>query len=89
MLDRILILAGAVFYYGAGANSGGPASLFDAYDLLRDIVGQGTFLSIVFLGVMLFIQQSICRSSHVVCTGATRFWAEFVNHCDDGRSDRI
>ncbi|EKM61769.1 uncharacterized protein PHACADRAFT_157006 [Phanerochaete carnosa HHB-10118-sp] len=37
----ILILAGAVFYYGAGKSSGGPASLFDAYDLLKRIVGQG------------------------------------------------
>lgn len=37
---RILILASAVFFYGSGAGSGGPASLFDAYDLLRDLVGQ-------------------------------------------------
>ncbi|GJE97814.1 Nramp-domain-containing protein [Phanerochaete sordida] len=37
----ILILASAVFYYGAGRGSGGPASLFDAYDLLKQIVGQG------------------------------------------------
>ncbi|KAK7695123.1 hypothetical protein QCA50_002313 [Cerrena zonata] len=36
----ILILASAVFFYGSGAGSGGPASLFDAYDLLRDLVGQ-------------------------------------------------
>ena len=37
---RILILASAVFFYGSGSGSGGPASLFDAYDLLRDLVGQ-------------------------------------------------
>ncbi|CAL1694684.1 unnamed protein product [Somion occarium] len=36
----ILILASAVFFYGSGKGSGGPASLFDAYDLLRDIVGK-------------------------------------------------
>jgi metal iron transporter len=38
---RILILASAVFHYGVGRGSGGPASLFDAYSLLRQIVGQG------------------------------------------------
>ncbi|KAF7791103.1 hypothetical protein EIP86_002064 [Pleurotus ostreatoroseus] len=44
----ILILASAVFYYGPGAASSAsgtadadPASLFDAYALLRDLVGQG------------------------------------------------
>jgi hypothetical protein len=39
----ILILAGAVFYYGSdlARQGGGPASLFDAYDLLRNFVGQG------------------------------------------------
>ncbi|KAH8094741.1 Nramp-domain-containing protein [Cristinia sonorae] len=36
----ILILASAVFYYGSGAGSGGPAGLFDAYDLLKEVVGQ-------------------------------------------------
>ncbi|KAI0082326.1 smf Mn2+ and Fe2+ transporter-like protein [Panus rudis PR-1116 ss-1] len=36
----ILILASAVFFYGSGAGSGGPASLFDAHDLLKDIVGK-------------------------------------------------
>jgi hypothetical protein len=42
---RILILAGAVFYYGSGVNgSGGPASLFDAYDLVKLHVGQGALL---------------------------------------------
>ncbi|KAI0783150.1 natural resistance-associated macrophage protein [Abortiporus biennis] len=35
----ILILASAVFYYGASAGNG-PASLFDAHDLLRDVVGK-------------------------------------------------
>ncbi|KAF8640377.1 hypothetical protein AX17_000047 [Amanita inopinata Kibby_2008] len=39
----ILILASAVFYYGSASarQSGGPAGLFDAYDLIRDLVGQG------------------------------------------------
>lgn len=50
---RILVLASAVFYYGTGVTasggsggSGGPASLFDAYDLVKELVGQGSF----FLG---------------------------------------
>ncbi|KAJ2925000.1 hypothetical protein H1R20_g12100, partial [Candolleomyces eurysporus] len=38
----ILILASAVFFYGTTWDGNGdPASLFDAYDLIRDIVGQG------------------------------------------------
>ncbi|GLB43763.1 putative natural resistance-associated macrophage protein [Lyophyllum shimeji] len=38
----ILILAGAVFFYG-GSTQGKdvPASLFDAYDLIRELVGPG------------------------------------------------
>ncbi|KJA28340.1 hypothetical protein HYPSUDRAFT_33699 [Hypholoma sublateritium FD-334 SS-4] len=36
----ILVLASAVFFYGEGrVENGGPASLFDAYDLIRDVVG--------------------------------------------------
>lgn len=39
--SRILMLASAVFFYGKGHMDGAdPASLFDAYDLIRDIVGQ-------------------------------------------------
>lgn len=38
---RILILASAVFYYGKGdLGNKDPASLFDAYNLIRDRVGQ-------------------------------------------------
>ncbi|KAF8893712.1 natural resistance-associated macrophage protein-domain-containing protein [Gymnopilus junonius] len=37
----ILILASAVFYYGHSSSQGSPAGLFEAYDLIRDIVGQG------------------------------------------------
>ncbi|KAF9478920.1 Nramp-domain-containing protein [Pholiota conissans] len=37
----ILMLAAAVFFYGTEhTNTDGPASLFDAYDLIRDLVGQ-------------------------------------------------
>ncbi|KAJ3524698.1 hypothetical protein NMY22_g10885 [Coprinellus aureogranulatus] len=39
----ILMLASAVFFYGDSWNGNGdPASLFDAYDLIRDIVGKRT-----------------------------------------------
>lgn len=41
IVSSILILASAVFHYGEGKDQGGPASLFDAYDLLQRIVGQG------------------------------------------------
>ncbi|KAJ8073692.1 Manganese transporter smf1 [Marasmius tenuissimus] len=39
----ILILAGGVFFYGTEERTDGrsPAGLFDAYDLIRDLVGQG------------------------------------------------
>ena len=46
---RILILASAVFFYGSG-NTGteSPASLFDAYDLIRDTVGKRECLAKLF-----------------------------------------
>ncbi|KAL0579026.1 Manganese transporter smf1 [Marasmius crinis-equi] len=38
----ILVLAGGVFFYGTTPTDGkSPAGLFDAYDLIRDLVGQG------------------------------------------------
>ncbi|KAF5385122.1 hypothetical protein D9615_000896 [Tricholomella constricta] len=38
----ILILASAVFFYGTSSEGMAvPASLFDTYDLIRDLVGQG------------------------------------------------
>ncbi|KAL0952124.1 hypothetical protein HGRIS_008752 [Hohenbuehelia grisea] len=36
----ILILAAAVFFKGHDSASSAPASLFDAYDLIRDVVGK-------------------------------------------------
>ena len=41
------MLASAVFYYGSGRGNGSPASLFDAYDLIRDNVGKGKSGSVV------------------------------------------
>lgn len=54
----ILILAGAVFYYGSGSarQSGGPATLFDAYDLLHSFVGKGA--AILFAIALLASGQS-------------------------------
>jgi metal iron transporter len=38
------MLASAVFFYGnTWDGNGDPASLFDAYDLIRDIVGKRMF----------------------------------------------
>ncbi|TFK62892.1 natural resistance-associated macrophage protein [Pluteus cervinus] len=38
--SMITILASAVFFYGnPGSSNGGPASLFDAYDLIKHLVG--------------------------------------------------
>ena len=42
-LNSILVLASAVFFYGSGRDATGnkdPAGLFDAYDLIRDLVGK-------------------------------------------------
>ena len=39
---RIVVLASAVFYYGPTGPSDGPATLFDAYDLLEGSLGRGT-----------------------------------------------
>lgn len=44
--SAILIVASAVFYYGAdsvetGADTGGISNLFDAYDLVRGVIGPG------------------------------------------------
>ncbi|KAJ3563284.1 hypothetical protein NP233_g9034 [Leucocoprinus birnbaumii] len=38
--SMILILASAVFYYGQNEVGKDPATLFDAYDLVRDLIGQ-------------------------------------------------
>lgn len=59
------MLASAVFFYGRG-NTGGdssPASLFDAYDLIRDLVGQGTY----------FCGQANARPH--LCVGAATLFA--------------
>ncbi|KAF4573647.1 hypothetical protein EYR36_008165 [Pleurotus pulmonarius] len=40
LFQRILILAGAVFFYGHEGSGKDAASLFDAYDVIRDFVGK-------------------------------------------------
>ncbi|KAF8167251.1 natural resistance-associated macrophage protein-domain-containing protein [Crassisporium funariophilum] len=61
----ILMLAAAVFFYGNG-NTGesSPASLFDAYDLIRDLVGQPA--------ATLFAVSLLCagQSSSIIATVA-------------------
>ncbi|KAG5351894.1 hypothetical protein C0989_004614 [Termitomyces sp. Mn162] len=59
----ILILASAVFFYSS-AEHGAPASLFDAYDLIRDLVGKGaaTLFAIALLAAgQPFIRRIITR----------------------------
>ena len=47
LCDRILILASAVFFYRFGQDgSESPASLFDAYDLLKSMVGKRAYMYI-------------------------------------------
>ncbi|KAF9472570.1 natural resistance-associated macrophage protein, partial [Pholiota conissans] len=61
----ILMLASAVFFYGKGQTAtDGPASLFDAYDLIRDWVGQSA--------ATLFAIALLCsgQSSSIIATVA-------------------
>ncbi|PSR80736.1 hypothetical protein PHLCEN_2v6652 [Hermanssonia centrifuga] len=41
--SAILILAAAVFFHGEGTAARSPASLFDAYDLIKDHIGKGKY----------------------------------------------
>jgi len=42
------MLASAVFFYGSGnTGNASPASLFDAYDLIRDKVGKRRLVKVV------------------------------------------
>ncbi|GAA5938924.1 hypothetical protein JCM1841_002609 [Sporobolomyces salmonicolor] len=57
--SAILILAAAVFYYGEGKEAGGPegiTDLFDAYDLVREYMGQA--LAYLFAVALLASGQS-------------------------------
>jgi metal iron transporter len=44
IFNRILMLASSVFFYTHPTTDKQPASLFDAYDLIRDLVGLRMFL---------------------------------------------
>ena len=48
--SSILILAAAVFYYGEGrtGNENGVSDLFDAYELVKQYLGQGERLGLLF-----------------------------------------
>lgn len=56
--SSILILAAAVFYYGDGRSSnpdgGGISDLFDAYDLVKQYLGQGNFFLDPFFPLLSF-----------------------------------
>ncbi|TFK66073.1 putative transporter of the NRAMP family [Pluteus cervinus] len=61
--SMILILASAVFHHSSG-NTGGPASLFDTYDLIRELVGKpaATLFAVALL--------SAGQSSSIIATVA-------------------
>ncbi|KDR85892.1 hypothetical protein GALMADRAFT_235029 [Galerina marginata CBS 339.88] len=71
----ILMLAAAVFYYGEGrSDADSAASLFDAYDLIRDIVGQPA--------ATLFAIALLCagQSSSIIATVAGQAVSEGFLH---------
>ncbi|KAG6919880.1 hypothetical protein DXG01_015588 [Tephrocybe rancida] len=71
----ILILASAVFFYGGNQRgSEVPASLFDAYDLIRDLVGQGA--ATLFAVALLTAGQS----SSIIATVAGQAVSEGFLH---------
>ncbi|KAF8633553.1 hypothetical protein AX15_001353 [Amanita polypyramis BW_CC] len=57
----ILILSSAVFYYGSEAarQSGGPASLFDAYNLMHGFVGKG---AAILFAIALLASGQVCST---------------------------
>ncbi|KAF9055749.1 natural resistance-associated macrophage protein-domain-containing protein [Panaeolus papilionaceus] len=68
----ILMLASAVFFYGAGHKDGAdPASLFDAYDLIRDVVGQAaaTIFAIALLAAGQSASIVATVAGQAVCEG--------------------
>ncbi|KAF9014158.1 natural resistance-associated macrophage protein-domain-containing protein [Cyathus striatus] len=68
----ILILAAAVFYFGTGSTGQAtPANLFDAYDLIRDIVGQpaATLFAIALLAAGQSSSIIATVAGQAVCEG--------------------
>lgn len=50
LFSRIMIIAGGVFFYGSTPtdSNSDPASLFDAYELIRELIGQGETYSLPY-----------------------------------------
>ncbi|KAG2022460.1 hypothetical protein CC2G_000207 [Coprinopsis cinerea AmutBmut pab1-1] len=74
--SSILILASAVFYYGdQWSGDGDPASLFDCYDLIRDIVGQSaaTLFAIALLASGQSSSLIATVAGQAVCEGFLRW----------------
>ncbi|KAF9461893.1 natural resistance-associated macrophage protein-domain-containing protein [Collybia nuda] len=68
----ILILASAVFFYGSNSTGNAtPASLFDAYDLIRDLVGQpaATLFAIALLAAGQSSSIIATVAGQAVCEG--------------------
>ncbi|PPQ94583.1 hypothetical protein CVT25_011895 [Psilocybe cyanescens] len=72
----ILMLASAVFFYGQGISDNmNAASLFDAYDLIRDIVGQpaATLFAVALLAagqILISFYGVLLQSSSIIATVA-------------------
>lgn len=72
----ILILASAVFFYGdQWSGNGDPASLFDCYDLIRDLVGQSaaTLFAIALLASGQSSSLIATVAGQAVCEGFLRW----------------
>jgi len=62
------MLASAVFFYGQGRNGEAtPASLFDAYDLIRDLVGQRMSIPSLYDTTFLLFPQRLPLSLLLPC----------------------
>lgn len=71
------MLASAVFFYGSGDNGNAPASLFDAYDLIRDNVGKGELTKLFEMKRLTFFRTLSC--CNVVCYRIVSFWSSNPN----------
>ena len=87
LLSRILILSSAVFFFGPGKNANGtPAGLFDAFDLIRDIVGRRASLHVTSVSHVLTPDYS---GSSYLCNCTDLFGAERKYHCYSGWPNRF
>ncbi|PPQ69430.1 hypothetical protein CVT24_001479 [Panaeolus cyanescens] len=80
----ILMLASAVFFYGSGHKDGAdPASLFDASDLIRDVVGQAaaTIFAIALLAVRCSASIVATVAGQALCEGFLHWHVSPIIRC--------